>query len=57
MLQLYYFTSHELVFVAFGVVFVAFIGFIDSRDFLNILINTEIAMLGINFYLITASAV
>lgn len=55
MLNIQYLFAHELVSIALGIVFVAFIGFVDSKDFLNILINAEIAMLGINFYLITAS--
>lgn len=47
--------KHELIPVALSIVTVGTISLITSRDFLNILINTEIAMLGINFYLITAS--
>lgn len=52
----HYLFGHELEAVSLGIVFVSIISFLDSKDFLNILINTEIAMLGINFYLITASA-
>lgn len=55
-LTLQYSFEGELSLIAVGIVFVAIIGFIDSRDFLNVLINAEIAMLGINFYIITAAA-
>lgn len=47
--------KHELIPVALAILFVGVISLITSRDFLNVLINTEIAMLGVNFYLITAS--
>jgi NADH-quinone oxidoreductase subunit K len=46
---------HELIPLTFCIFLVGFIGFIESKDFLNILINIEIMMLGINFYLITLS--
>jgi NADH-quinone oxidoreductase subunit K len=36
---------------------IGFIGFLESREFLSVLINTELMMLGINFYLITVSIV
>lgn len=49
--------KHELVPVALSITSVGLISLITSRDFLNVLINTEIAMLGVNFYLITASMV
>lgn len=32
---------------------IGFVGFIESRDFLTLLVNTELMMLGLNFYLIT----
>jgi NADH-quinone oxidoreductase subunit K len=47
--------NHELAPVALGLCFVGIVSFISSRNFLHVLINTEIVMLGINFYLITAS--
>src|SRR5688500_13325303 len=50
-----YVLEHELGPVALGIIFVALVNFLESRDFLNVLINTEIAMLGINFLLITAA--
>jgi NADH-quinone oxidoreductase subunit K len=36
---------------------VGVVGFLESREFLSLLINIEIMMLGINFYLITSSLV
>ena len=50
-----YLFNRELASVALGIIAVATISFIISKDFLSILINTEIVMLGLNFYLITAS--
>jgi NADH:ubiquinone oxidoreductase subunit K len=55
MLIVNYLVQHELISVAIGISAVALISFISSRDFLSILVNTEIVMLGVNFYLITAS--
>jgi NADH:ubiquinone oxidoreductase subunit K len=34
---------------------IGFVGFVESRDFLTLLVNTELMMLGINFYLITVA--
>jgi len=36
---------------------IGLIGFLESREFLSVLINTEIMMLGINFHLITSSLI
>lgn len=30
-------------------------GFLESREFISVLVNTEIMMLGVNFHLITSS--
>jgi len=51
--NLYY--SHELIPLTIAIFLMGLIGFIESREFLSILINTEIMMLGINFNLITHS--
>lgn len=54
---------HNLMFVydllplAVCIFLIGFIGFIESRNFLTLLVNTEIIMLGINFYLITLSLI
>lgn len=47
--------GHELLPLATAVFLCGLVGYIESRDFLSILINTEIMMLGINFHLITSS--
>jgi NADH-quinone oxidoreductase subunit K len=49
--------TYELLPLAFCIFLVGLIGFLESRDFLTLLINTEVMMLGINFYLITASLI
>jgi NADH-quinone oxidoreductase subunit K len=49
--------SHELLPLALCIFFIGFLGFLESKDFLSLLINTEIIMLGLNFYLITSSLV
>jgi NADH-quinone oxidoreductase subunit K len=36
---------------------VGFVGFLESVEFLSLLINIEIIILGINFYLITCSLI
>jgi len=36
---------------------VGVVGFLESHEFLSLLINVEIIMLGINFYLITCSLI
>jgi NADH-quinone oxidoreductase subunit K len=36
---------------------VGLVGFLESREFLSMLINVEVMMLGMNFYLITSSLV
>jgi NADH-quinone oxidoreductase subunit K len=49
--------SHELIPLTIAIFLVGLIGFLESKEFLSILINTEIMMLGINFHLITSSIV
>jgi len=51
--QLYY--SYELLPLAICIFLFGFIGFLESQEFLSVLINIELMMLGINFYLITSS--
>jgi len=48
---------YELIPLAISIFLVGLIGFLESRDFLTLLINVEIMMLGLNFYLITSSIV
>jgi len=47
--------KHELIPLSTAVFLVGLAGFLESREFLSLLINTEIMMLGINFHLITDS--
>jgi len=49
--------SHELLPLATAIFIFGLFGFIESREFLTILVNTEIMMLGINFHLITSSII
>jgi NADH-quinone oxidoreductase subunit K len=46
---------YDLFPLAICIFLIGFVGFIESRDFLTLLVNTELMMLGLNFYLITAS--
>jgi len=46
---------HELLPLATSIFLFGLIGFIESREFLSILICTEIMMLGANFHLITSA--
>jgi NADH-quinone oxidoreductase subunit K len=46
---------HELLPLATTIFLFGLLGFIESREFVSLLINTEIMMLGANFYLITGS--
>jgi NADH-quinone oxidoreductase subunit K len=48
---------YELFPLAICIFLIGLVGFIESRDFLTLLVNTELMMLGINFYLITTSIV
>lgn len=47
--------AFELLPLAICVFLVGLVGFIESRDFLTLLVTTELMMLGVNFYLITTS--
>jgi NADH-quinone oxidoreductase subunit K len=53
LIQLHF--SHDLLPLAVCIFLVGLVGFIESRDFLTLLVATELMMLGINFYLITLS--
>lgn len=48
---------YDLLPIAVCIFLIGFIGFIESRNFLLVLINTEIIMLGTIFYLITLSII
>jgi NADH:ubiquinone oxidoreductase subunit K len=48
---------YDLLPLAICIFLVGLIGFIESRDFLTLLVNTELMMLGVNFYLITVSLI
>jgi NADH-quinone oxidoreductase subunit K len=47
--------SHELLPLAICIFLIGLIGFLESKEFLTLLINVEIIMLGINFYFILCS--
>jgi len=47
--------SHELIPLSTSVFLIGLVGFLESREFLSLLVNTEIMMLGINFHLITSA--
>ena len=47
--------SHELIPLATSIFLIGLAGFLESREFLSLLVNTEIMMLGINFHLITSA--
>jgi len=49
--------QHELLTLATCIFLVGFVGFLESSEFLTLLINVEIIMLGANFYLITCSLI
>ncbi len=49
--------GHELLPLATAIFLFGLFGFIESREFLTVLVNTEIMMLGINFHLITSSII
>jgi len=49
--------GHELLPLATAIFLFGLFGFIESQEFLTILVNTEIMMLGINFHLITSSII
>ena len=49
--------SHELIPLATSIFLIGLAGFLESREFLSLLVNTEIMMLGVNFHLITSAVV
>lgn len=49
--------DHELTPLAIAIFLVGLAGFLESREFLSLLVNTEVMMLGINFHLITSSII
>ncbi len=49
--------SHELIPLATSIFLIGLAGFLESREFLSLLVNTEIMMLGTNFHLITSAVV
>lgn len=58
MLQLNFYTLqliNELLILSSAIFFIGLVSFLESRDFLSLLVNTEIMMLGVNFNLITSS--
>lgn len=48
---------YDLLPLAICIFLIGLIGFLESKNFLLLLINTELMMLGINFYLITLSII
>jgi NADH-quinone oxidoreductase subunit K len=48
---------YDLIPLSICIFLIGLIGFIESKNFLNLLVNTELMMLGINFYLITVSLI
>lgn len=49
--------AYELFPLALCIFLIGLVGFIESRDFLTLLVNTELILLGMNFYLITTSII
>jgi NADH-quinone oxidoreductase subunit K len=49
--------AHELFPLAICIFLIGLVGFLESKEFLTLLINIEISMLGINFYFILCSLV
>ena len=47
--------AHDLLPLSVCILLIGLVGFLESREFLSALVNIEIIMLGINFYLITNS--
>jgi len=45
--------NHELIPLSTAIFLIGLVGFLESREFLSLLVNTEIMMLGINFHLLT----
>lgn len=49
------YTNHELFFLSICLLLFGFIGFLESREFLSLLISTELIMLGLNFNILTSA--
>jgi NADH-quinone oxidoreductase subunit K len=49
--------NHELLPLSTAIFLFGLAGFLESREFLSILVNTEIMMLGANFHLITSAII
>lgn len=49
--------AYDLLPLSICIFLIGLVGFVESRDFLTLLVNTELMMLGVNFYLITTSIV
>jgi len=47
--------NHELYVLASAIFFIGLVSFLESQEFLSILVNTEIMMLGANFHLTTSA--
>jgi NADH:ubiquinone oxidoreductase subunit K len=47
--------NYELHILATAIFLIGFVSFLESKEFLSLLVNTEIMMLGINFHLITSA--
>jgi NADH-quinone oxidoreductase subunit K len=45
--------NHELLILATAIFLTGLASFLESKEFLSLLVGTEIMMLGINFYLVT----
>jgi NADH-quinone oxidoreductase subunit K len=57
MIKHLYFTNHETFYVAAAVFLIGFISFIESTNFLSVLVSIEVMMLGSNFSLISSSII
>lgn len=49
--------SHELLPVATAIFLAGLAAYLESDNFISLLINTEICMLGVNFHIITSSLI
>jgi len=47
--------KYELLILATAIFLTGLAAFIESKEFLSLLVNTEIMMLGINFHLVTSA--
>jgi NADH-quinone oxidoreductase subunit K len=49
--------TYDLLPLTICIFLIGFVGFLESKDFLALLVNIELMMMGINFYLITCSII